>query len=259
MCQQRWFSGTRRSRLRRIDCSRLSALLASHRATVIDLALSPNYRTAHIPGAWFAIRSRLKSALQKIPVQGELVLTSEDGVLAGIAAADAAAHSGKPVRHLVGGNAAWHAAEQPMSNEPRMADEPVDVWLKPYERAGDTKAAMDEYLTWEVDLLPRIERDGTCTFRDAAPIVPTLAISRAPGVAANSGASFSISAGPKCACGFDASDVRQLPPADRDACAVECALHVRARPQAAIEEGVPEKGPLASGAHRTKDSWRPRR
>ncbi len=45
-----------------------------------------------------------------------------------------------------------------------MADEPVDVWLKPYERAGDTKAAMDEYLAWEVDLLPRIERDGTCDF-----------------------------------------------------------------------------------------------
>ena len=28
-------------------------------ATVIDLSLSPDYRKAHIPGAWFAIRSRL--------------------------------------------------------------------------------------------------------------------------------------------------------------------------------------------------------
>ena len=45
-----------------------------------------------------------------------------------------------------------------------MADEPVDQWLKPYERSGDTKAAMKEYLDWEVDLLPRIARDGTLQF-----------------------------------------------------------------------------------------------
>jgi hypothetical protein len=46
-----------------------------------------------------------------------------------------------------------------------MADEPVDVWLKPYERPSKTTDAMAEYLAWEVDLLPRIERDGTCYFR----------------------------------------------------------------------------------------------
>ena len=45
-----------------------------------------------------------------------------------------------------------------------MADDAVDVWLKPYERAGDTTGAMNEYLSWEVDLVARIERDGTCNF-----------------------------------------------------------------------------------------------
>ena len=69
-----------------------------------------------------------------------------------------------PVRWLVGGNAAWQAAGLPFSTEPHMADEPVDVWLKPYERAGDTTGAMNEYLSWEVDLVRRIERDGTCNF-----------------------------------------------------------------------------------------------
>jgi hypothetical protein len=44
------------------------------------------------------------------------------------------------------------------------ADEPLDYWPKPYERTGDTKGAMNEYLSWEVDLLPRIERDGTTRF-----------------------------------------------------------------------------------------------
>jgi rhodanese-related sulfurtransferase len=145
---------------RAIEAKELSALVAKNQATVVDLSLSPAYRKGHIPGAWFAIRSRLAQALAKIPVNGELVLTSEDGVLAGIATSDIRT----PSRFLRGGNAAWQAAGQPLSTEARMADEPLDVWLRPYERAGDTKGAMNEYLSWEVDLLPRIERDGTCRF-----------------------------------------------------------------------------------------------
>ena len=50
-----------------------------------------------------------------------------------------------------------------------MADEPVDVWLKPYERPGDTTSAMAEYLSWETDLLPRIDRDGSTDFRPLQP------------------------------------------------------------------------------------------
>jgi hypothetical protein len=45
-----------------------------------------------------------------------------------------------------------------------MADEPIDLWLKPYERPNQVAKAMDEYLAWEVDLLQRIERDGTTDF-----------------------------------------------------------------------------------------------
>ncbi len=59
--------------------------MAKDRVTVVDLSLSPAYRKGHIPGAWFAIRTRLAQALAKIPMNGELVLTSEDGVLAGLA------------------------------------------------------------------------------------------------------------------------------------------------------------------------------
>jgi len=50
-----------------------------------------------------------------------------------------------------------------------MADEPIDQWRKPYERSGDTKAAMQEYLTWEVDLLPRVKRDGSVRFEGFRP------------------------------------------------------------------------------------------
>jgi rhodanese-related sulfurtransferase len=150
-----------------IDCRALATGLERGEATVIDLAPSPQYRKGHIPGAWFAIRSRLAEALAKISVRGTLVLTSEDGVLANLAVADTAALSTHDVRCLAGGTAAWLQAGQPLSQVQHMADDAIDVWLKPYERSGDTRGAMSEYLSWEVDLIDRIARDGTCHFEIA--------------------------------------------------------------------------------------------
>jgi rhodanese-related sulfurtransferase len=149
----------------RIDCAGLAELMVHGEATIIDLSLSRDYLKAHIPGAWFAIRARLAAALAKIAPRGTLVLTSEDGVLAGLAAGEAAALVDRPVRALAGGNAAWLAAGHALTAaEPRMADEALDMWLKPYERGSDTTNAMREYLSWEVDLLARIERDGSTDF-----------------------------------------------------------------------------------------------
>jgi rhodanese-related sulfurtransferase len=142
----------------------VSALMNTDDVTIVDLSTSPHYRRGHIPGAWFAIRGRLALALPKIALRGTLLLTSEDGVLAGLAVEEARALTKNPVRTLKGGNAAWAAAGIPLSTDSKMADEPLDVWLKPYERAGDPKNAMNEYLSWEVDLLERIKQDGTTNF-----------------------------------------------------------------------------------------------
>jgi rhodanese-related sulfurtransferase len=154
----------------RIDCAGLARLQTREEVTVVDLSLSREYCQAHIPGAWFAIRSRLAQALKKIPLRGTLVLTSEDGLLAGLAAREAAALVDIPIRWLDGGNAAWQAAGHALTADAvQMADAALDVWLKPYERPNDTTRAMDEYLAWEVDLLPRIERDGSANFARFAP------------------------------------------------------------------------------------------
>jgi len=142
----------------------VSTLMNTDDVTIVDLSTSPQYRRGHIPGAWFAIRGRLAQALPKIAPRGTLVLTSEDGVLAGLAVEEARALVQIPVRALTGGNAAWAAAGIPLSADSKMADEALDVWLKPYERAGDPKNAMNEYLSWEVDLLERIKQDGTTDF-----------------------------------------------------------------------------------------------
>ena len=158
-----------------IDCAGLRDLLAREATTVVDLSTSRDYLHAHIPGAWFAIRTRLDRAFKMIPHSGTFVLTSEDGVLASLAVTEAKALTDGPVRTLAGGNAAWRAAGQPFSAEARMADEAVDQWRKPYERSGNTKAMMQEYLDWEVDLLPRIERDSSLQFERFRPRLPAAA------------------------------------------------------------------------------------
>jgi rhodanese-related sulfurtransferase len=144
-----------------------SKVLEIDNVSVVDLSASSHYRRGHIPGAWFAIRGRLDKALPKIPPRQAFILTSEDGVLAALAVAEARAFTSSPVHWLKGGNAAWAAAGFPLSTAEKMADDPIDVWLKPYERPNDHEAAMNAYLSWEVDLLDRIRQDGTTHFLPA--------------------------------------------------------------------------------------------
>ncbi len=139
-------------------------LLSAQAATVIDLSLSRNYLAGHIPGAWFAIRSRLARAMAHVAAAGTLVLTSEDGVLASLAVNEAARCATCRSAISKAATRRGRRPERRFSTDAKLADDAVDQWRKPYERSGDIKAAMAEYLAWETDLLPRIERDGTLKF-----------------------------------------------------------------------------------------------
>jgi len=41
------------------------------------------------------------------------------------------------------------------------------VYLRPYDRNSGVEAAMQAYLTWEIDLVGEIVRDGTAGFGGA--------------------------------------------------------------------------------------------
>ncbi len=143
----------------------LVQLLATGDAVVADLADSLAYRGGHVPGTWFAKRLNLPANLEAMPDAPTLVLTSPDGVLARLAAAEAAP-SGRAVKVLEGGTAAWAATGRPLQEGPsHLADAEDDVWYRPYDRDHDVEAAMKEYLTWEVGLVEQIERDGTARYR----------------------------------------------------------------------------------------------
>ena len=139
--------------------------LQANPAVVVDLALSRRHRQGHIPGAWFAIRARLAEALDKLPAQGELVLTSEDGTIARFAAAEI--RTRRPVKVLAGGTAAWEAAGLPLeTGMGPLASEPDDVSVSARDRPpAERERYMREYLAWEVDLVNQIARDPDCRFR----------------------------------------------------------------------------------------------
>jgi 3-mercaptopyruvate sulfurtransferase SseA len=149
-----------------ISVEALDAALGEASVSVIDLGFSRAYRAGHIPGAWFLTRARLAQCMPAVPKRGRLVLTSSDGVLARIAASEAAALTDEPVQVLTGGTSAWIAAgKQVTTGAEHLADVANDVWLRPYEKDWGVEDSMREYLTWEVGLVEQLERDGTARFQ----------------------------------------------------------------------------------------------
>lgn len=148
----------------------LDAVLASGEAVaVVDLAPSRDYRRGHIPGAFWAIRSRFaKDHIFMAPV-GLLVLTSPDGELAHLAAAEVARLLPRTiVRVLGGGTRAWQKTGLPLeAGETQMLSRADDVWYKPYdyEAAETVRRRMEEYLAWEIGLPRQLARDGVMQFR----------------------------------------------------------------------------------------------
>ena len=151
-----------------VSASELKALLDTDRALVLDLADSRTFRRGHVPGAYHAVRADLAERLAGLPVRPVVVLTSPDGTLAALAAADLEGD----VRVLDGGADAWNAAGFELAaGEEGLAPNVNDVWLRPYDRGAGIEDAMRQYLAWEVDLVAQIERDGTARFgpfRDSA-------------------------------------------------------------------------------------------
>jgi len=150
---------------RTIDVQTLSKRLADDAVTVVDLAPSPTYRRGHIPGAWFAIRARFTQALDRLPKGKPVVLTSPDGALAALAADEIGALLRETPLVLDGGTAAWLEAGLALDTGfDRAADDPIDVYKRPYEGTDHARDAMQAYLDWEFGLVAQLERDGSHGF-----------------------------------------------------------------------------------------------
>jgi rhodanese-related sulfurtransferase len=134
---------------------------------VLDLSSSLRFHHAHIPGAWWGVRSRLDQARERIGPVPALILSSEDGLLAHLAAPEAAVlWPEAQVTVLEGGNAGWIASGRPTeTGVERATTTRDDVWYKPYDHASDYKKHARDYLAWEVALVEQVKRDPTIRFR----------------------------------------------------------------------------------------------
>jgi rhodanese-related sulfurtransferase len=149
-----------------IGVGELGRAIEAGNAVVVDLDYSRRYAQGHIPGAWFATRARLTRVLRKLPASGTIVLTSPDGRLAQLAAADFTGAASAPVKYLGGGTQAWIEAGLPLERGPtHMADEADDVVLSARERNQDREAAMREYLEWEINLVNDMATDDDHRFQ----------------------------------------------------------------------------------------------
>jgi rhodanese-related sulfurtransferase len=151
-----------------IDPATARAQIDAGALTVVDLDPSARYQAGHIPGAYFALRSRLMGDVSRVPGKGQILLTSGDGALAAFAAVELDAATERQVLVQRGGTAAWRAAGFPLEKgADRLLHPMEDAWTSPYshEKEADRFAAFRTYLGWEIDLIGQIERDGTTRFR----------------------------------------------------------------------------------------------
>lgn len=152
---------------RGIDAAALRGELKSGAAIVVDLDTSRAYREGHIPGAWFALRTHLADALAKLPETACLVFTSPDGAMASLATLDVAASEfSGTVMALRGGTQAWIASGFDLeTGDTHMASAPDDIRLKAREQSADVEAAMNAYLTWEINLVNQMAEDSDNRFQ----------------------------------------------------------------------------------------------
>jgi rhodanese-related sulfurtransferase len=145
----------------------LAAWPADDTLTLLNFAPSAAHVKGHIPGAWWALRSQLSSALAALPrPPRRIVTTCETGDLARLAAADLRALGHGPVAVLKGGNNAWAAQGHPLQpGEQRLLSPRIDRYRRPYEGTDAPREAMQAYLDWEFGLVEQLARDATHGFQ----------------------------------------------------------------------------------------------
>lgn len=138
---------------------------------VLDLRTSVRYRDGHVPGAAWITRSRLAAWEAGFARLDSITLVAPGAALAALAAADIVALAPDiEVRMLAGGMEAWKDAGLPVETGYTRTLSPTDdVWYKPYDFTHEgeeaVRKAMQDYLSWEVDLMAQIARDGDASFR----------------------------------------------------------------------------------------------
>lgn len=156
-----------------VDPAQLMAGLADGAAQVVQFSRSVDFRDAHIPGALWGVRTRLAALAPRLAPDRPVVIAAADEPIGRLAVPELKALlPNTPVRLLAGGLAAWHRAGLPLrADRQDPPDEAcIDFYLRAYDRNSGVEAAMREYLSWEIDLVHEVARDGDARFGEAVGI-----------------------------------------------------------------------------------------
>ena len=153
-------------RVPHLSPAELAVLLAEGGAQVVDLARSIDFREGHVPGALWGIRTRLARLVDRLPDDRQIVVAAPEEAQARLAAEELRGFAKAPVKILAGGTKAWAAAGFTLAaNRRDPADEDcADFYLRPYDRNSGVEEAMREYLSWEIDLVHEVAKDGDAPF-----------------------------------------------------------------------------------------------
>lgn len=144
----------------------LAASLAAGTAQVVQLTRSLDFREGHPRGALWGVRTRLAALRPRLEAGRRIVVVAAEDAVARLAVPELEALGIGPVAVLAGGLAAWKAAGLPLVADRRVPADAdcIDVYLRPYDRNDGVEAAMREYLSWEIDLVHEVARDGDARF-----------------------------------------------------------------------------------------------
>lgn len=149
-----------------------AAALDAGTAVVFDVERRSAYERRHVAGARFSVPDRLQEFVADLPASQRIVITSSDGVLARIVAAELGARIGREVHALAGGTQAWTAARLPTAAGPEgVLTGDDDHWYSPYAHADLARrdAGFKEYLDWEIGQVAQLEREGDVGIRLVEP------------------------------------------------------------------------------------------
>jgi rhodanese-related sulfurtransferase len=98
--------------LEHIDIDRVTPqlcqkILNSTDTLLLDFSTSASHRKSHIPAVVWASRAQLYRQYKNLSDSADIICSSEDGVIALLAARDLEKLTGRPVKVLQGGNSAW--------------------------------------------------------------------------------------------------------------------------------------------------------
>ena len=150
-------------RAKEINVAEAANRIAAGNALLLDLANSKEYKAGHIPSALFCERHQLPDFLREAEDK-EIILTSPDGRLAGVASSDFQSPA-RAIAALKGGTRAWKDAGRAVENgRGNLPENPGDVYYRPYDLSAKQEEAMQAYLDWEKDLMVKAMNEPGIAF-----------------------------------------------------------------------------------------------